>query len=210
MVEVEAEAQGSEEATGEAKKRRKKHRLPEEAISFYHPHGELTQKTKGWNKKQSFLRLAEFVPELYGQLHKETHKRLKISLAAESDPTRNTLSEGALLRLTEVGEAVMEQNSVSTFVMTGMFRAKLDKLACPRPKLSVESWTRQSLLTMQSSGSNTGNTKGVARKKKEEVDRVIRVLKLKISFMRKKNNIPWERFWSMDEARSFAVRAFLM
>jgi hypothetical protein len=40
----------------------------------------------------------------------------------------------------------------------------------------------------------------MARKNKEEVDRAIRVLKLKISFMRKKHNIPWERVWSMDEA----------
>jgi hypothetical protein len=204
MVEVEAEAQNSEEAIGRATKRRKKHRLPEEAISFYHSYCELMQKTKALNKKRGFFRLAEFVPELYGQIHKDTHKRWKITLAEEPDPTRNiglppTLSGAALLRLAEVGKKVMEQISASTFVMTGKFRAELDKLACPRPKLGVGSWARQFLLTVQSTGSNKGNTKGVARKNKDDVERAIRVQKLNITFMRKKSNIPRERVWTMDE-----------
>jgi hypothetical protein len=121
----------------------------------------------------------------------------------ESDPTDagnlgrpKVLSEGALMRLAEVSKKVMSQISVSTFVMSMMFREELVKLACPRPNLSI-SWTRDFLINMACT--NKGNNKSVVRKTQEEVDWAIKILKLKIAFMRKLHNIPWERVWGMDE-----------
>ncbi|CAK0827475.1 unnamed protein product, partial [Prorocentrum cordatum] len=110
--------------------------------------------------------------------------------------SRQGWSKGALVRLSVVASKIMDEIASSTRVITAAFRKELAALGEPRPQLS-SSWTRNFPQGLEAP--NRAAKKAPARQTAEQIDEATRSLKLKIAFVRKMHDIPWDRVWGFDE-----------